>query len=122
MPPIANVKIASSEFKADPFPFYAQLRSEAPVYRARLPDKRRAWLVTRYDDVLRVLKDDRFGKDKMNARTPPWLPGMFKPLLRNMLDVDVPDHTRLRGLVQRVFIERLIENLRSVFKTPRINC
>ena len=59
-----------------------------------------AWLVTRYDDVLTVLKDDRFGKDKINARTPPWLPGMFKPLLRNMLDVDVPDHTRLRGLVQ----------------------
>ena len=113
MPPIANVKIASSEFKADPFPFYAQLRSEAPVYRARLPDKRRAWLVTRYDDVLRVLKDDRFGKDKMNARTPPWLPGMFKPLLRNMLDVDVPDHTRLRGLVQNVFTARLIENLRE---------
>lgn len=47
MPPIAHVNIASSEFKADPFPFYAQLRSEAPVYRAMLPDKRNAWLVTR---------------------------------------------------------------------------
>ncbi len=92
MLPIAHVNIASSEFKANPFPFYAQLRSEAPVYRTILPDKRNAWLVTRYNDVLTVLKDDRFGKDKINARTPPWLPGMFKPLLRNMLDVDVPDH------------------------------
>jgi cytochrome P450 len=113
MPPIAHVNLASSEFKADPFPFYAQLRSEAPVYRTILPDKRNVWLVTRYDDVLTVLKDDRFGKDKINARTPPWLPGMFKPLLRNMLDVDVPDHTRLRGLVQKVFTARLIENLRE---------
>ncbi len=113
MPPIAHVNIASSEFKADPFPFYAQLRSEAPVYRTMLPDKRNVWLVTRYNDVLTVLKDDRFGKDKINARTPPWLPGMFKPLLRNMLDVDVPDHTRLRGLVQKVFTARLIENLRE---------
>src|ERR1700736_374299 len=113
MPSIARVNIASSEFKADPFPFYAQLRSEAPVYRTILPDKRNVWLVTRYHDVLTVLKDDRFGKDKINARTPPWLPGMFKPLLRNMLDVDVPDHTRLRGLVQRVFTARLIENLRE---------
>jgi cytochrome P450 len=113
MPSIANANIASSEFKADPFPFYAQLRSEAPVYRTKLPDKRNVWLVTRYNDVLTVLKDDRFGKDKIDARTPPWLPGMFKPLLRNMLDVDVPDHTRLRELVQKVCTARLIENLRE---------
>src|ERR1700682_4442577 len=113
MPPIGHGNIASSEFKADPLPFCAQLRSEAAVYRTILPDKRNVWLVTRYKDVLTVLKDDRFGKDKINARTPPWLPGMFKPLLRNMLDVDVPDHTRLRGLVRRVFTARLIENLRE---------
>jgi cytochrome P450 len=110
---IADVNIASSEFKADPFPFYARLRSEAPVYQTKLPDRRNVWLVTRYNDVLSVLKDDRFSKDKINARTPPWLPPMFKPLLRNMLDVDVPDHTRLRSLVQRVFTVRLIENLRE---------
>jgi cytochrome P450 PksS len=110
---IAQVNIASSEFKSNPFPFYARLRSEAPVYQIKLPDRRKVWLVTRYDDVLAVLKDDCFGKDKINARTPPWLPGMFKPLMRNMLDVDVPDHTRLRGLVQKVFTVRLIENLRD---------
>ena len=38
MLPIANVNIASSEFKANPFPFYARLRSEAPVYRTKLLD------------------------------------------------------------------------------------
>jgi cytochrome P450 len=113
MPPTTSVNIASSEFKANPFPFYAHLRTEAPVYRTKLPDKRNAWLVTRYSDVLAVLKDDRFGKDQVNARTPPWLPGPFKPLLRNMLDLDEPDHARLRGLVQKVFTPRLIENLRQ---------
>src|SRR5712692_911869 len=113
MSPISHVNIASSEFKANPFPFYAHLRSEAPVYQTKLPDKRSAWLVTRYSDVLAVLKDDRLGKDKVNARTPPWLPVPFKPLLRNMLDLDEPDHARLRGLVQKVFTPRLIENLRQ---------
>jgi cytochrome P450 len=113
MASIADVSIASSEFKAEPFPFYARLRSEAPVYHTKLPDRRNVWLVTRYSDVLSVLKDDRFGKDKINARKPPWLPPMFKPLLRNMLDVDVPDHTRLRSLVQKVFTARLIESLRE---------
>src|SRR5437667_1979501 len=42
-----------------------------------------------------------------------WMPGMFKPLMRNMLDLDAPDHTRLRGLVHTVFTPRLIENLRQ---------
>jgi cytochrome P450 PksS len=108
---IANVNIASPEFKANPFPFYARLRSEAPVYRTKLPDKRNAWLITRYQDVVVLLKDERFSKDKMNAQALPWIPGMFKPLMRNMLDLDAPDHTRLRGLVQKVFMPRLIENL-----------
>jgi cytochrome P450 len=119
MPPIPVVNIASSEFKANPFPFYARLRSEAPLYRTVLPDKQSAWLITRYDDVLAVLKDERFGKDRLRAKSSeqikkqPWMPRVFRPLTRNMLDMDAPDHTRLRGLVQKAFIPRLIENMRE---------
>jgi len=113
MPPIAHVNLASSQFKANPFPFYVRLRSEAPVYRTKLPDKRTVWLITRYEDILAVLKDDRFSKDRAKAQAQPWMPGMFKPLMRNMLDLDAPDHTRLRGLVHTVFTPRLIENLRG---------
>jgi cytochrome P450 len=104
MTAIPNVNIASPESKANPFPFYARLRTEAPVHRTKLPDKRNVWLVTSCSDVLAVLKDDRFGQDKAITQTTPWLPGMFKPLMRNMLDVDAPDLTRLRGLVQKVFL------------------
>ena len=117
MPPIPVVNIASSEFKANPFPFYARLRSEAPVYRTILPDRQNAWLITRYEDVLAVLKNERFGKDRLRAKTSeqikkqPWMPNMFRPLTRNMLDLDAPDHTRLRGLVQKAFMPRLIENM-----------
>jgi cytochrome P450 len=110
---IAPVNLASPDFKANPFPFYAHLRSEAPVYRTSLPDKRTVWLITRYDDVVEVLKDGRFSKDKATARQTFWLPSMLKPLMRNMLDLDAPDHTRLRGLVHTVFTPRLIENLRE---------
>jgi cytochrome P450 len=59
--------IASPEFKADPFPFYARLRAQSPVYRTILPTGEPAWLVTRYDDAVAVLKDERFVK---NRRTP----------------------------------------------------
>jgi cytochrome P450 PksS len=113
MNPIVEVNIASAQFKANPFPFYARLRTEAPVYRTKLPDQRNAWLVTRYEDVVALLKDDRFSKDRIKAQTQPWMPGMFEPLMRNMLDLDAPDHTRLRGLVHTVFTPRLIENLRQ---------
>jgi cytochrome P450 PksS len=88
-----------------------------------LPDKRPVWLVTRYDDVAAVLKDDRFIKDKKKALSPeqaarqPWIPRMLKPLERNMLDLDPPDHTRLRGLVHKAFTPRLIENLRERVQT-----
>ena len=61
---IANVKIASPAFKANPQPFYHRLRTEAPVCRVPLPGKQSAWLVTRYDDVAAVLKDSRFIKEK----------------------------------------------------------
>ncbi len=116
---MTDPNIASPEFKANPYPFYARLRAEAPVFRVRLPDKQPAWLVTRYDDVAGVLKDERFVKDRGNALTPeqsrkqPWVPALFKPLARNMLDVDAPDHTRLRALVHKAFTPRLIEEIRN---------
>jgi cytochrome P450 len=116
---IAVPDLASPRFKADPHPFYVRLRAEAPVWRTTLRDKRTAWVVTRYDDVAGVLKDDRIAKDVLNAQDPeqrirePWVPGFLKPLERNMLDVDEPDHRRLRTLVSKAFTPRLIERLRQ---------
>src|SRR5262245_44585976 len=103
------VNLASPAFKANPYPYYARLRAEAPVCRVTLPTRETAWLVTRYDDVVGVLKDERFVKDTANAMTPQqeanqlWFRKMFRSLNRNMLDQDPPHHTRLRALVQKVF-------------------
>jgi cytochrome P450 PksS len=111
--------LLSPAFKTDPHPFYARLRAEAPVFPVivHVPDRRRAWLVTRYSDAAAVLKDPRLVKDRRNATgqssRPQWAPGFVRPLQRNMLDVDAPDHTRLRGLVHKAFTPRLIEHLRE---------
>lgn len=111
--------LASPVFKANPYPFYARLREEAPVWRTTLRDRRPAWLVTRYDDVAGVLKDETFVKDKANAMDPeqraktPWVPGFLRPIERNMLDLDAPDHMRLRSLVSKAFTPRVIERLRG---------
>ncbi len=113
-----RVDLFDPEFKANPYPAYAGLRSEGPVHRMALPDGRGVWLVTRYEDVSAVLKDERFMKDWRNAMTPeqlaqiPPIPEVMKPLTRNMLDTDPPDHERLRSLVQKAFTPRLIERMR----------
>jgi cytochrome P450 len=113
-----EVNIASPAFKANPFPFYARLRAEAPVFRVTLPDQQTAWLVTRYDDVVQALKDERLAKDRLKVLTPgqiakqPWVPAMFRPLARNMLDLDPPDHTRLRASVHKAFTPKLVEEMR----------
>src|SRR5262245_29124462 len=114
-----NIDIASPAHKANPYPFYARLRAEEPVCRVTLPDRQTAWLITRYGDVTAALKDERLVKDKLRALTPdqvsrqPWVPSIFRPLMKNMLDLDPPDHTRLRALVHRAFTPRLVEQMRG---------
>ncbi|WP_374686397.1 cytochrome P450 [Promineifilum sp.] len=58
----------SRAFKADPFPTFAALRRERPIYPHAAPDGRTIWYVTRYDDVAAVLRDDEaFCKDPGNV-------------------------------------------------------
>ena len=120
---IQQLNILSLEFKANPFPLLARLRAEQPVCRITLPDKTPVWLVTRYEDVKTLLTDERFAKSRYNALTPeqlrkqPWVPPMFRPLERTMIDLDPPDHTRLRQLVHKAFTPRLIERMRERVQT-----
>ena len=111
---LTSVDISKPEFKANPYSFYARLRAEHPVFPVKLPDGQTAWLITRYEDALSALKDKRFSKDKVNAgQKQPWTPALFKPLSRNMLDLDDPDHARLRGLVHKVFTTKMVDNMRQ---------
>ncbi len=118
--PYEKIDITSRDFKANPFPFYAYLRAEAPVFRTtvKMPDKRSVWIISRYEDVLAALKDEQFAKDRRNVMTreqlkkQPYVPAAFRALEHNMLDLDAPDHTRLRGLVHKAFTPKLVEEMR----------
>ncbi len=120
---VPQPNIVSAEFKADPFPFFTQLRASDPVYRTTLPGGVPVWLVTRYTDVLALLRDERFTKNRRSALTPeqarklPWIPPIFRPLERNMLDLDPPDHTRLRSLVHKAFTPQLVDKMRTRLQT-----
>src|SRR5262245_34013416 len=117
--PAEAINIASPEFKANPNPYFARLRDEAPICRTILPTGEPAWLITRYDDAVAVMKDERFVKDKNNALTPaqlarqPWFRTIFKSLRRHLLSTDPPDHTRLRALVSKAFTPQLAEQMRE---------
>ncbi|MGH9183797.1 MAG: cytochrome P450 [Acidimicrobiales bacterium] len=110
--------VATPEGRADPYPRYARLREQAPVHRSALD----LWVVTRYEDCQRVLRDPRFGKDYDNAvdrwrEADPELARQvaFPAEKPSLLFLNPPDHTRLRGLVTRAFTPKTVEGLR-----PRI--
>lgn len=112
---------------ADPFGGYGALREQGPVVRGRFVDDSPVWLVTRFEEVRQVLRDQRF----LNNPAAPslghsidesptvrllemmGLPEHFRPyLLGSILNNDAPDHTRLRRLVSRAFTARKITDLR----------
>jgi cytochrome P450 len=107
---IPSPDLSSPAFKANPYPFYALLRAEAPVHRVRPALWLRVWLVTRYDDVLFVIKDGPFSNEFAKHRMR-WLPRRLEPLTRHLLSADPPDHRRLRTLVSKAFTPRAVERL-----------
>ena len=117
---IPTPDLTSPGFKANPFPFYARLREQNPVAQVRLKDGKPAWLLTRYADVHAALRDERLSKNPYATLSPeeqrkklPWMPKFLAPLSRSLLDLDPPDHTRLRTLVSAAFTPRFIEELRG---------
>jgi cytochrome P450 len=92
----------------DPFGHFAQARARCPVQRVRLADGHPARVVLGFDAARQALSDPRISKDMLAALqdnsevVAEGLPG--PEFSRHMLNVDPPDHTRLRRLVSRAFV------------------
>ncbi|MFH9608072.1 cytochrome P450 [Streptomyces sp. NPDC017448] len=103
------------EFATDPYPAYAWLREHRPVHRTALPSGVEAWLVTRYGDARQALADARLSKnpahhaESPHAKGKTGIPGERKAeLMTHLLNIDPPDHTRLRRLVSKAFTPRRV--------------
>ncbi len=96
----SRYNLLSPELREDPYPVYAEMRRHAPVCQV---DPGGMWAVSRYDDVMHVLKNPQlFSSRGFGAATnPPWLGG--NPFSDSMIALDQPQHGRLRGLVSRAF-------------------
>src|SRR5579884_2420466 len=107
-------------FIADPYPTYAQLRQEG---RAHWYEPSRQWLIARYADVNALLRDRRLGRTYLHrftheefGREPP--PAEHEPFHvlngNGMLDLEMPDHGRIRRLVTKAFTPRTVEQLAPI--------
>jgi cytochrome P450 len=106
------------DFIADPYPTYEHLR-RGP--RAAYDEGTDHFLVPRHDDVNALLRDRRLGRSYLHVAThqemarPPDKPELlpFWHLVRSgILDMEPPDHTRVRALVSKAFTPRFVESLR----------
>ena len=102
------------EVLANPYPLFHRLRSEDPVHWDPFLH---AWVVTRYSDVMEVLLS--FSADR--TPTPAQLDEMglsslnpiARVMVKQMLFMDAPAHTRLRGLSSKAFTPGRVEQLRG---------
>ncbi|HTU76165.1 MAG TPA: cytochrome P450 [Trebonia sp.] len=105
-------QFSRDEYFQDPQRYFARLRDKRPVTPVDLPGGRREWLVTRYEDVRVALADARLAKDPRKLY-PGWEPGPLQAMFNlHMLNLDPPDHTRLRRLVQKAFTPGRVSALR----------
>ena len=110
------LELRKPENRADPYSLYKKWREESPMHCSRAG----FWTLTRYNDIVAVLRDDRFSVDPNNATVPEEILGpppddqaMFKEMSgRILLFTDPPDHTRIRTLVSKAFTRVTIEQLR----------
>jgi cytochrome P450 len=113
---VDSVSLVSEEIARDPFPHFAQLLEHDPVHWS---DLQRAWIISRYGDVLAAYRDPSLTSDRMG----PYFASrvaeedrdrfarMFDILGRWLVFLEPPDHTRLRGLVHKSFTPRRVQLL-----------
>lgn len=110
----------SPQFVADPYPAFAELRERGRVHWF---EPTRQWLVPHHADVSALLRDRRLGRTYLHrftheefGRTPP--PAAHEPFHtlndHGLLDLETPDHTRIRRLVTKAFTPRTVQALEPV--------
>jgi cytochrome P450 len=109
-------------FVANPYPVYAELRAAGRIH---YHEETNQWIVPHHGDVSALLRDRRFGRTYHHVATHaemgrPEDPDSTRPfwhLIRNgILDMEPPDHTRVRRLVAKAFTPKMVEGLRPTIR------
>jgi len=111
-----GINLASAQFKKDAYEIYKESRKVQPILFVNQIEIGKEWLITRYEDALPLLKDNRLKKDQANV-FPQDTKNMYLSvdnsdhLTTHMLNSDPPNHSRLRSLVQKAFTPKMISQL-----------
>ena len=104
-----------ASFLANPYPKYQELRENKPIYYYDKWDK---WIITRYKDINTLLRDKRLGrviyhlKDERFITTPNPEHAAFDAIQKgSLLELEPPDHTRIRQVVHEVFTPKHVRQL-----------
>ena len=116
-PILSLFQLLDPEVLANPYPLFERLRTEAPVH---WDPYLHAWVVTRYADVVTVLHNFSANRtpspEQFAAMGLAELGPLAQVMVKQMLFMDAPDHTRLRGLASTAFTPARVEALRSHIK------
>lgn len=112
-----GTRIKRDGFTNDPFPEYARIRSKGSVVRSYSSG---GWFILGYDAVTDAMKDPRFGVD---PRKSPFVHMLIRRISKGekirffeeptILNLDPPDHTRLRKLARQGFLHKYVQSLES---------
>jgi len=122
MNPLFHFEPYSGEFARDPYPAYARMRREFPVY---YHEGWGAWLFSRYEDIKMLVMDERLGRtmDHVMSRDEiaadrerrDWdaAPNHSRYVKVSILDSEGELHDRLRKAVFRMFTPARVNQLRG---------
>lgn len=107
-----DMDFASQDFFRDPAAGLRKLQAAGPVVEVKFPLVGRVWMATTQETAARVLKDGRAFTLRKDDGTVAglrwWMPRIFRVFANSMLNMDEPDHARLRGLVDEAFRRRAV--------------
>ncbi|CAM3989452.1 cytochrome P450 family protein [Bacillus paramycoides] len=111
-----GINLASAQFKEDAYEIYKESRKVQPILFVNKVEIGKEWLITRYEDALPLLKDNRLKKDPANVFSQNRMKMYLSldnsdHLTTHMLNSDPPNHNRLRSLVQKAFTPKMITQL-----------
>lgn len=110
------LNLNSREFTNNKYGYYKWLRENDPIHKGKILPMTSAYMPSRYEDCVAILKDSRFVRNRRTATgngglLPFPMPKSARLVMESMINTDVPEHRRLRNLVHKGFTPRQLAAL-----------